>query len=49
MRGVFGIHVAQVAAKYGLDVEDDLAASLPAAASETDERARPAKPSKKRA
>ncbi|MBK7144302.1 MAG: hypothetical protein IPH76_03505 [Xanthomonadales bacterium] len=30
MRGVFGLHLAQLAAQYGLDVEDDLAVILPA-------------------
>ena len=30
LRGVVGVHVAQLAAKYGLDVEDGLAAVLPA-------------------
>lgn len=30
IRGVFGIHVAQIAAEYGLDVEDDLASIMPA-------------------
>jgi hypothetical protein len=29
MRGVFGIHVARLAAMYGLDVEDDLSVILP--------------------
>ncbi len=29
MRGVFGIHLAKIAAQYGLDVEDDLATILP--------------------
>lgn len=29
MRGVFGIHVAQIVAKYGLDIEDELATILP--------------------
>lgn len=29
LRGVVGIHVAQLAAKYGLDVEDGLASILP--------------------
>jgi hypothetical protein len=29
-RGIIGLHVAVVAAKYGLDVEDDLATILPA-------------------
>lgn len=31
MRGVFGIHVARLAASHGLDVEDELAAILPGA------------------
>src|SRR5690606_37385697 len=31
LRGVFGIHIAQIAAAFGLDVEDDLAAILPEA------------------
>lgn len=48
LRGVFGIHVAQVAAKYGLDVEDELASILPAGASEDDGTARSKKPPKKR-
>jgi hypothetical protein len=29
LRGVFGIHVAQIAVKYGLDVEDQLASIFP--------------------
>jgi hypothetical protein len=29
MRGVFGIHIAKLAAQYGLDVEDELASILP--------------------
>jgi len=29
MRGVFGVHIAQLAARYGLDIEDQLAAILP--------------------
>ena len=29
MRGVFGIHIAQLSIKYGLDMEQDLAAILP--------------------
>lgn len=29
LRGVFGIHIAKLAAEYGLDVEDDLAVILP--------------------
>jgi len=31
LRGVFGIHIAAVAAAHGLDVEGDLASILPAA------------------
>lgn len=31
LRGVFGVHVARIAAQHGLDVEDALAAILPAA------------------
>lgn len=34
LRGVFGVHIATIAAQHGLDVEDQLAAILP----ETDER-----------
>jgi hypothetical protein len=30
LRGVFGIHIAKLAAEYGLDIEDDLASILPA-------------------
>lgn len=30
LRGVFGVHLAKLAASYGLDVEDDLASILPA-------------------
>lgn len=30
LRGVFGVHLAQVAAQYGLDIEDELAVILPA-------------------
>jgi len=29
LRGVFGVHLAQIAAQHGLDVEDDLASILP--------------------
>ena len=29
LRGVYGVHIAQMAAEYGLDVEDDLASILP--------------------
>lgn len=30
LRGVFGIHIAQIAASYGLDIEGQLASILPA-------------------
>jgi hypothetical protein len=30
LRGVFGVHVLQIAVSHGLDVEDDLASILPA-------------------
>lgn len=29
LRGVFGVHLAQIAVRYGLDIEDDLASILP--------------------
>ncbi|SFU23147.1 DUF6650 family protein [Paraburkholderia aspalathi] len=32
LRGVFGIHIALLAAKHGLDIEDELATIIPAAA-----------------
>lgn len=38
VRGVFGIHIAQIAVRYGLDVPDTLAVILPAA--DTDEKFR---------
>ncbi|HEY4646823.1 MAG TPA: DUF6650 family protein [Steroidobacteraceae bacterium] len=31
LRGVFGIHIAALAAAHGLDIEDELASILPAA------------------
>lgn len=34
LRGVFGIHIAVVAAAHGLDVEGDLASTLPEAATD---------------
>lgn len=37
LRGVFGLHLAQIAAAYGLDVEDDLASILPAKDDDRDE------------
>ena len=30
LRGVFGVHLGQIASQYGLDVEDQLASILPA-------------------
>lgn len=30
LRGVFGIHLAKIAAQFGLDIEDELASILPA-------------------
>jgi hypothetical protein len=30
LRATFGIHIGQIAAKYGIDLEDDLASILPA-------------------
>jgi len=30
MRGVFGVHIAQLSARYGLDVEEQLSVVLPA-------------------
>ena len=29
MRGVFGVHIARLAAAYGVNVENDLAAIIP--------------------
>lgn len=37
LRGVFGIHLAQIATQYGLDIEKDLASILPAAENESNE------------
>lgn len=37
LRGTVGIHVAQIATKYGLDVEDGLASILPAAPKKGDD------------
>jgi len=39
LRGVFGIHIAQLAAAYGLDVEGDLATILPGAADQDEPEA----------
>jgi hypothetical protein len=37
LRGIFGIHLAKIAAQHGLDIEDDLAVILPASAEDTNE------------
>lgn len=37
LRAVFGIHVAQLSAKFGVDIEDELATILPAPADEGDD------------
>jgi hypothetical protein len=42
MRGAFGMHIAQIAVKYGLDVEDELAAILPADTAAEDDNESPA-------
>lgn len=44
LRGVFGVHVARIAAQNGLDVEDDLARILP---SSDDEESGPSRPGKR--
>lgn len=36
LRGVFGIHIARIAASYGLDVEDELSTILPALDNDND-------------
>ena len=41
LRGVFGVHLAQLAAAYGLDIEDDLASTLPASDDGGDDGDRP--------
>lgn len=37
LRAIFGVHVAQLSAKFGLDVEDDLATILPPAEGDDDD------------
>jgi Family of unknown function (DUF6650) len=37
MRGVFGVHLARIAVRFRLDIEDDLATILPAKAEDTGE------------
>jgi len=35
LRGVFGIHIARLAASHGLDVEEELSSIIPVAADES--------------
>jgi hypothetical protein len=37
LRGMFGIHVAQLSAKFGIDIEDELAVILPAEVSDAED------------
>jgi hypothetical protein len=37
MRGIFGVHIAQLCVKYGVDVEGDLSAILPTQDDEKEE------------
>lgn len=37
LRGVFGVHIARIAAMYGIDVEDDLSSILPEKESTNDD------------
>jgi hypothetical protein len=37
LRGVFGIHIAQIAVRYGVDVEQELASILPTQSENSDE------------
>lgn len=48
LRGVFGVHIAKIAAQHGLDVEDDLSRILPASDAETGD-AKPRKTPRKKA
>jgi hypothetical protein len=47
LRGVFGVHVAQIAVRYGLDVEDELASILPEV-DDDDERRQAGRPTKRK-
>jgi len=47
LRGVFGIHIARLAAQHGLDVEDDLARILPAGDAEEGATPGPQDPKKR--
>ncbi len=38
LRAIFGVHVVQLAAKFGIDIEDDLASILPALTNDDDQR-----------
>lgn len=51
LRGVFGVHLAQIAVQYGLEIEDELAAILPGedvADSSKDDETMSARPSRRR-
>jgi hypothetical protein len=48
LRGVFGVHIARIAAQNGLDIEDDLARILPASDAENDGHPRRGSARKKR-
>jgi hypothetical protein len=48
LRGVFGVHIARIAAQNGLDIEDDLARILPASDAENDGHPRTGSARKKR-
>jgi hypothetical protein len=37
LRAVFGIHIAQLSAKFGIDIEDELAVILPAEVDEVED------------
>ncbi len=49
LRGTFGIHVAMLSSKFGIDVEDDLATILPEADLDSgDDADLPIRPSRRR-
>jgi hypothetical protein len=48
LRGVYGVHIARIAAQNGLDIEDDLARILPAGDTEDDSGSPRKSASKKR-
>jgi hypothetical protein len=44
LRAVFGIHVAQLSTKFGIDIEDDLATILPPEADDVEDADLPTRP-----